>query len=555
MTFVTKVLFGSVALATVLQVACSGGSTSQGNAGGAGGGEEPTGGAGDLPEGTVDPGFVGIHRLNNTEYDNTVKDLLGLSNTPATTFAPDEQALGFDNIASALGMTPSQYEQYFAAGRTVADEAWKSPAAKARVMVCADDNDGCKQQIVSKFGLRAFRRPLEPGEVERLLKVLAEARTAGEDFEGSLRHLVATMLTAPQFLYRIERDANDKAHRLNPYELASRLSYTFWTTMPDDALFEAAEQDDLGSDEKLKAQVERMLSDARGIRFVDAFAGQWLGMRSLKSHQVDLQIFPDWDEELRQSMIQEASLYFRHFLDGDGRSAGTFFSEKLNYLNARLAKHYGLDASKYGKDMVEVKNASPDRVGFLGMGSFLTDRSFLHRTSPTARGVWILKNLLCETIPAPPPVVPELDDNKPQSAAATVNVRERLAVHRENPQCAGCHTLFDPVGLGLENFDGIGRYRDKYANGDAIDASGELPDGEKFNGLPELSSLLAKDDRFAGCMTQKLFVYSLGRDVDDADAPALEQLGKAWAKNDLNVRQLVKQMVLSEPFRSRRAER
>lgn len=505
------------------------------------------------PSGDVDPGWKGIHRLNNSEYNNTIADLLGVKARPADAFAPDEQALGFDNIASALGMTPSQYEQYFNAANALADEVWKDNDLRGRIVKCAGDDEACTRTVIADFGLRAWRRPLGDDEIDGLVKLYGEAKTAGEDHLGSLRHVVAVMLASPPFLYRIEKDG-DEARRLDGYELASRLSYLVWSTMPDEDLFAAAADGNLNTADELERQLNRLLDDPRGQRYIDAFAAQWLGMRSLKSHQVDKAAFPDWDEPLRAAMVQEASRYFAMFLTGEGRTARDFFTARLNFVNRRLASHYGLPAASFGDDFKTVEDALPERRGFLGLGSFLTERSFLHRTSPTARGVWIVTNLLCEELPSPPAMVPELEDAQPPASVASDNVRERLAAHRENPGCAACHAAFDPIGLGLENFDGIGKYRKAYASGDEIDASGQLPEGESFNGLLELTEILSKDNRFAACMSRKMFTHALGRAVEDTDQASLDQIQAQWEKDDLNVRALLRHLVLSESFRSRRPE-
>jgi hypothetical protein len=511
--------------------------------------------------GPVDPGFLGIRRLNNAEYDNTVRDLLGVKSTPAATFISDEKALGFDTIASALGMTPAQYEQYFNAAEAVVTAAFADPALRGRILTCAPASGGdgaCLRAIVQAFGLRAFRRPLTPAEVDRLAEAADEASAAGEDFSGQVRHVVTTMLSSVPFLYRLEIDPRPEgapARRLDGYELASRLSYTLWSTMPDEALFAAAAKGTLGTDAGLAAELDRMLDHPRAAAYVKSFAGQWLGLRALESHQVEAAVFKDWDEPLRASIINEGSLYFRAFLDGAGRSVNDFFTARMSFVDGRLARHYGLPASTAGAEAKRIENAGPDRVGFLGTAAFLTTTSFSYRTSPTKRGVWILDNLLCTHVPDPPPDIPELD--KPggtPSGNATQNVRDRLAQHREDPSCAGCHNLFDPIGLGLERFDAIGRTRDKYPNGDVIDATGKLPDGTTFDGLPALSTILAKDPRFVDCLSEKLFVHAHGRAIGKGDEAALAQLREGWRKDGLNLRGLVKRVILGETFRSRRGE-
>jgi hypothetical protein len=451
-------------------------------------------------------------------------------------------------------MTPAQYEQYFTAAEGLASIVFADPALRGRILTCAS-GDACVRQIVRAFGRRAWRRPLQDAEVERLARLAGEATAAGEDFTGSIRHVVATMLASMPFLYRIELDPRPdqtQPHPLDAHELASRLSYFLWSTMPDDTLLDLAGAGQLDTDAALDAQLARMLGDARASRFVSGFAGQWLGLRDLASHQVEAGVFPDWDEPLRKAMIAEGTLFFREFLDG-GRGVGEFFTAPVSFVDARLARHYKLSV-KAATDPVRVENPMSERPGFLGTGAFLTTTSFSYRTSPTLRGVWIHSTLLCTSVPQPPAMVPELDQPGSATASATQNVRDRLAQHRSNAACASCHALFDPIGLGLETFDAIGRARTRYPNGDTIDPSGTMPDGATFRGLRDLAGLLARDERFPDCLERKLFVYAHGRELGAGDEPFLAQMRTAWRAEGLGLRSLLKQMVLSPTFRSRRGE-
>jgi hypothetical protein len=486
------------------------------------------------PISDLDVNRVGIHRLNNTEYDNTMRDLLGVASTPAQTFVADEQLFGFDDIADAFGMTDAQYEQYFNSADALVEQVFADSGLRARIMVCSPvsgSDDACAAKIIGAFGLRAWRRPLQDSEITRLTRVVTDAIAAGEDFTGGIKQVTKTMLSSLQFLYRIEIDpkpSSTDAHPLDPYELASRLSYLGWSTMPDDELLALAKSGELSQNSVLSSQVDRLLADKRSNQFVSSFAGQWLGLRDLASHQVEPTAFPQWSEAMRQAMIDEGFAYFSDFLTGP-RSMTEFFTV--------------------------VTNAAEHRQGFLGLPSFLTLSSFSYRTAPTLRGKWVLENLLCEEIPPPPPDVPKLDDaaNAQQTMETqSENVRTRLEAHRTMPACAACHKMLDPIGLGLENFDAIGRYRTTYANGEVIDASGVLPDGSKFTGLAELSAILAKDSRLTECATKKLMTYALSRGVVDSDAPYLAQITQAW--NGGGLENLLKQIVLSDTFRFRRGD-
>ena len=499
---------------------------------------------------------VGVHRLNNNEYDNTVRDLLGVSETPARSFIADEKALGFDNIADALGMTEAQYEQYFDAAATLTDTVFADAKLRARILTCmpaSAQDTSCTESIVRAFGKRAFRRPLSDAEVTKLSALAADATKIGEDFPGSIAHVVRAMLSSAPFLYRVELDPDPTSatpHPLGSYELASRLSYLLWSTMPDDALFSAAEGDQLSGDAQLSSELARMLADPRSERFLTGFAAQWLGLRGLQSHQVEPSVFPEFDEPLRAAMIREGLAYFDLFLHGE-RSLREFFSADVNFVDDELADLYGMNGGPYDASKPTIVT-SDARRGFLGLASFLTFTSFAYRTAPTLRGKWVLENLLCQEIPAPPPNVPQLV--KMDEVDQTLNVRERLAEHRANPVCASCHATLDPIGLGLENFDAIGRYRESYAAGDAVDASGMLPSGESFDGLMELSTLLAADERLSDCASEKLLTYALSRKLEDGDQPFLADIRQRFMRDGGSVRALLQQIVLSEPFRFRRGE-
>jgi hypothetical protein len=514
------------------------------------------------PDGTKAPGLdvnrVAIHRLNNAEYDNTMHDLLGVTSTPATSFIEDEKLGGFDNIASAFGMTDAQYEQYFNAADALVEEAFTDASLRGRILTCTPTSNtdaACASKIITAFGARAWRRPLEATEVSRLQKVLTDAVALGEDFTGGVKQVVKSILSSTAFLYRTEVDADPAstvAHPVGGYEMASRLSYLFWSTMPDATLFAEAANGDLLDVKPLSAQIDRLLADGRSSQFLANFAGQWLGLRDLGNHQVEPSVFPDWSDALRRSMVQEGLLYFDEFLSGN-RGMDEFFTADVNFVDPALAKLYGVAAPTNGK-VERVINANDTRRGFLGLSSFLTMTSYSYRTAPTLRGKWVLENLLCQDVPPPPANVPKLDMSMDSTAAQSENVRVRLEAHRANPQCASCHKILDPIGLGLENFDAIGDYRTTYLNGDAIDASGMLPDGTAFNGLTELTDALSTDKRLTDCVSKKMMTYALSREVGDSDAPYLEQIRSQWTTDGLGLADLLKQIVLNDTFRYRRGE-
>jgi hypothetical protein len=531
---------------------------------GTGGATAVTGGGGSGVA-TGNPGSVGIHRLNAFEYDNTINALLGLSqNLAQKTFVPDETgANGFDNEADALTMTDAELQQYFSAADTLAEQVFADPTLIKNVVTCTPTGPtdaACLDTVINGFGLRAYRRPLTTDEVARFKTLAADAVANGQDFNGQAKQIVKMMLSSLPFLYRVELDptpASTVAHRLSAYELASRLSYLVWSSAPDAKLLAQAQSGALTTDATLQQELARLLQDPRAAGFTSSFAGQWLGIRALASHQIEPTAFPKWNETLRQAMIQEAQLYFGEFLNGN-LPWTQFLTAPVSFVNGPLAALYGVKSVPATQTtLTKVMNADANRVGFLGLGAFLTQSSYSYRTVPTLRGKWIYENILGEKIPSPPAGIPPLD---PAQAAATdsmtqdENVRARLLAHRAQASCAVCHNSLDPIGLGLENFDGIGAYRATYGNGQPIDATGMLPDGTTFNGLPALAAILSQGSRQTEMLSfavRQLMTYALARPLGDGDAPAVTQVQQQWATQGYAFKALLEDVVLSETFRSR----
>lgn len=504
-----------------------------------------------------DPGTKLIHRLNSYEYNNTVQDLLGTQLAPATGSWFDGTAGGFDVIAETHRIDETQYERYFNAAVALVDDVFDNPALVANIVTCASQDDmTCVRSIVRDFGARAFRRPLSSQEVTTYGTVYTAARNQNEDHTASIKQVVRAMLSSAEFLFRIEADplGDLEPHLLTGYDLASRLSYFLWSSMPDAALFDAAADGTLLDPETLDAQVDRLLQDPKSARFVQSFAGQWLGIRKVSTHSVVPSVYPEWNTALGTSMMTEAYRFFTEFLQTE-RPWSDFLQADFNYVDTALANHYGV-AAPAGAGFVRVENVADERFGFLGLGAFLTLTSYEHRTSPTLRARWILSDLLCTPPPPPPADVPEFEGTDSQQDVADLNIRARLEQHRTDPSCAGCHAVFDPFGLALENFDGIGRYRTQYPNGEAIDASGEFPDGAPFVGLEGMVTEVLARPGFTDCVVEKSFVYSLGRLTrgDDEDDRYLADIRETWQGSAVpSLRTLVKTLVLSEPFRYRHA--
>lgn len=414
----------------------------------------------------------------------------------------------------------------------------------------AGEEEACAKQILSVLLRRAYRRPVNDADVARLLKVFREAR-AEASFDTGIEAALTAVLVSREFLFRVELDpaglASKSAYRLSDVELASRLSFFLWSSVPDDELLAAAERRELSRPEVLAQQTRRLLADPRAESLVRNFAGQWLHLRNLDSITPDGRLFPDFDDNLRQAMRRETELLFEEIVRED-RSALDLLRADHTFLNERLAKHYGIPHI-FGERFrrVALGPVSP-RGGLLRHASVLTVTSYATRTSPVLRGNWVLGTLLGTPPPPPPPNVPALDDN---AVAANLPVRERLAAHRANAACASCHDLMDPVGFALENFDAVGRWR-TLEEGKPVDATGGFPDGSQFTGVAGLErALLNRPELFATALTEKLLTFALGRGVEPFDAPAVRQVVREAKADNYRFSDIVLGIVKSPPFTMR----
>jgi len=409
------------------------------------------------------------------------------------------------------------------------------------------------REIIGRFATRAFRRPVVKEEVDRLMKLFAMAETNGESFEQSVKLALEAVLVSPSFLFRgeLQPDPNDPAvvHRVDEFALASRLSYFLWSSMPDDELGALAGRKALRKN--LEQQVKRMLKDPKAQALVDNFAGQWLQIRNLKLVAPDKNLFPDYDDNLRASMANETELFFTEIVRQD-RSVLDFLDADYTFVDGRLAKLYDLPGIT-GDDFQRVSLKGTHRGGLLTQASILTVTSTPTRTSPVKRGKWVLENLLGTPPPPPPPDVPEFKEGK--EAALTGTLRQRMEQHRENPTCAACHARMDPIGFGMENFNGIGQWRDKEGEF-PIDPAGKLVTGETFNGPADLKAILLKSKRddFVHCLTEKMLTYALGRGLEYYDKCAVDQITKRLAKSRYRFSTLILEIVKSTPFEMRRGE-
>jgi hypothetical protein len=428
--------------------------------------------------------------------------------------------------------------------------------SRRRVLTCkpvsANDELECARTILLRTARRAYRRPVTETERERLMAFYTGERDKGASFDAGIETALAFMLVSPQFLFRFEREPENLApgavYRISDIELASRLSFFIWSSIPDDQLLELAVKGTLKNPAVLEQQVRRMLADPRARALGSNFASQWLYLRNLKSQVPDPDVFPDFDDNLRQGLQRETEMLFESVVLED-RSALDLLRADYTFVNERLARHYGIP-NVYGNQFRRVAVRDEYRKGLLGQGSILTITSYANRTSPVNRGKYVLTNILGTPPPPPPANVPPLDE-KPGKA---VSMRDRMEQHRANPACAGCHKLMDPIGLALENFDGIGRWRTA-DNGTRINPSEVLSDGTEVDGPAALrQALVARPEQFVGTMTEGLLTYALGRGTGPEDMPVVRSILKEAARHEYRFSALVLGIVKSVPFQMRRSE-
>ena len=426
--------------------------------------------------------------------------------------------------------------------------------SRRKIFVCkpanASEEVGCAKKILSTVARGAYRRPITPTDMETLLSFYQAGRNKGGSFDEGIERALRLILSSPEFVFRFERDPSSVAagasYRISDLELASRLSFFLWSSIPDDELLTLASANKLSDPATLDSQVRRMLADPRSGALATNFAAQWLYLRNLKNFAPDPNEFPDFDDNLRESLLTETEMFFGSIVNED-RNVLDLLNGNYTFVNERLAKHYGIP-DVYGPRFRRVTLTDEARRGLLGQGSVLTVTSYATRTSPVLRGKWILTNILGTPPPAPPPNVPALKEN--DEGGKILSVRERLEEHRKSPACASCHKIMDPLGFSLENFDAIGQWRAKSEDGAPIDASGVLLDGSKVDGPSTLrAALMSRPDVFVATLTEKLMTYALGRGVDYQDQPAIRAIVARAASDHYRFSDLVSGIVKSPPFR------
>jgi hypothetical protein len=430
--------------------------------------------------------------------------------------------------------------------------------SRRKIFTChpnaANEEIPCARKIISTLATHAYREPVTDSDLETLLGFYQEGRNRGT-FENGIEMALRRMLASPQFVFRFERDPGnvtpDTNYRISDLDLASRLSFFLWSSIPDDELIRLASQGKLKNPAVLEQQVRRMLGDSRSQALVDNFAGQWLYLRNLRGVAPDLETFPNFDDNLRQAFNKETELFFGSIMHED-HNVLDLLNANYTFVNDRLARHYGIP-NIYGSQFRRVTVTDDARRGLLGQGSLLIVTSVATRTSPVQRGKWLLESIM-GTPPNPPPAgVPPLKENA--AGGKPLTVRERMEQHRVNQPCAGCHKVLDPLGFALDNFDGVGAWRTLGEDGAPIDAAGVLADGTKVSGPVDLrNALLSRPNVFVGTMTEKLMTYALGRGVEYYDMPAIRAIVHDAARNDYRFSSLIMGVVKSTPFQMRRAQ-
>ncbi|TWT71404.1 DUF1592 domain-containing protein [Crateriforma conspicua] len=507
-----------------------------------------------------DPGPFVIRRLTKTEYANTLRDLFGVDPKVADRLPDEVSGEGYLN-----SLSPLQLEQYLAITDQVVNQVIatdeSSPTNWHREWIGklpSDDSDvrATVGKIAGSLAKNVYRRPASDDEVAVLLDVFELGRGKGLSEIASLRLMLKAMLVSPQFLFITPAEGTAAPAGIVPlddHQIASRLSYLLWATMPDAELMALADSKRLHDPPTLKAQVNRMLNDPRSRALFDGFGTQWLGLTDLKTRAFDVSKFPQMTDAMRSAMYDEVRLFFEDVVRNN-HSVTRLIDSDYTFLNNDLAEIYGLQDVVSGPEMRRVSLSDRNRGGILGMPGVLAATSFPNRTSPVIRGVWVLQQVLGEQVPSAPPDVPELETQDQQSVA-NLTLRERTELHRTDPVCANCHQLLDPIGFGLENFDAIGRWRDQDENGLAIDATGELPDGSRFTSPEELKAMIAgRVDDFSRNLLEKLLAYALGRRLEGYDEIVVDELMREIAADDYRMQTIVTAVVTSYPFTHRQTD-
>lgn len=512
---------------------------------------------GDVP---TRAGRTTLRRLNRNEYSYTVRDLFGVTFNPSSGFPADGAGgEGFDNNADALFSSPSLLEKYLSAAKRVVDAVYANQGLKRKVIFDTpkkpEQAEATAKNVLGFHATLAYRRRVSEEDMDPLMSAFKKGQQAGHSFDDSMRAPLTALLINPRFLFRAEHDQSGQEEwRLTDFEIATRLAYFLWSSMPDRELFRLADAGELSKPEVLKAQSLRMIKSPRSTAFARHFAGQWIGFQKMIDEvEPDESRFPTFNSDLRKAMYFEGIEFFSHLLR-ENRPITDLIDSDYTFANETLAKHYGLKEQVVGKKLRKVTLHNKNRGGVIGMGAVLSSTSLPMRTSPVLRGVWILDTILGAPAPPPPPDAGELPADDTQAGGATF--REQLEIHRKNPKCASCHARIDPLGMSLENFDAIGRWREKDANGKPIDSSAVIEGGITFSSPQELKQLVMHGrEKFARNMTRKLIAYATGRGLEYYDEAFVTEIVAKLEKKDYSMHELILEVVQSRPFLNRSATR
>lgn len=513
-------------------------------------------------------GHVMSRRLTRTEYRNAIKDLVGLElkphELPPTDGAGGE---GFDTVGDALFTSPIHMEAYLTAADRIIEAALpdsgdeasaKFVAARDAILAGVSDaivvndpveNRRAAEVCIKRFTRRAWRRPVTDEDIERLLTIYDSALARDHDTLSALREPLKAVLVSPHFLFVVESEpAGGGVQRITSHQLATRLALLIWSSIPDEHLLQLADEDRLFEESVIREEVRRMLADPKAVALGENFGLQWLGLREFgNGPRPDAEVFPQFDDDLAADMREEAILTVANIFR-ENEPLTRLVDAHYIYANARLAAYYGLDIEDEA-DWQRVELPNRQRGGVMTMASVLTSASYPHRTSPVLRGRWILEEVLGSRVPPPPPNVPTLEESHEEGKNLTL--RERLEIHRQKAECASCHNRMDPLGFGLENFDGIGRWRES-DNGQPIDSAGKLPSGDKFSGPEELKAVILKrSGEFQKHFVRKLLGFAYGRELNKFDNCVVDNCLKKLKENDLRAAVLIEEIALSFPFQHR----
>ncbi len=500
------------------------------------------------------PGKSPIRRMTRFEYDNTVRDLLGDDTHPAANFVPEEEALGFDNQAAALGVTQILAEQYMVASEGIASRVVDKLDTLLPCQPVAGEERACAAKFIAAIGPRAYRRPLEADEPDRLLAIYDWGFTE-VGFTRGIELVIQAMLQSPHFLYRVEFGMPDPVEGdvvlLSPHETASRLSYMLWSSMPDAELFQAADEGRLGTREEIEIQARRMLDDPRARLAVANFNSQWLGLSHMESMKKDPATYPNYDESLRPLWRQETLAFLDDVIFSGEGDVSTIFTATHSVMNAQLAQFYGIEGGPQTEAFERVDLDPKRAAGVLTQGSILAVTGKPNQSSPVHRGKFVRERLLCQTIPPPPNNVVVT----PPDLSPDLTTRERYIEHFQNPACAGCHAKMDPIGFGFEHYDGIGLWRDD-ENGRPIDDTGNLIDTRNidgpFDGVADLGKKLAQSEEVRQCVATQWFRYGYGRAEGAEDYCSMKSLQETFAQKGFNIKELLVALTQTDAFRYRR---